>query len=1443
MTGWDDLPLAEHHVAKLVESGITPETARAFGIHSITSVDQLPEGFEFRGEAAVPAIAFVWKDAETGQDRIQLRVDRPEDNLDRDGKECRYLWRVGYDVLLGERRRTDEPGTVLIVEGTKQSIVAAAYAGEGTAVYGIAGCRTWQRDGVPTAALEVCDSANVIVVLDSDAADNPEVYEAGMKLAEAIRAEGAKSVRFARVPGGKKSGLDDYLGGRRPERRELCLAKLIEGAKTKPADQKPTARKKAAVRPAAMPSPDGRPQIVINNERLQVINDLTAALLDRWNTVRLFNHGNAIGQFVASRCQMSTVGEGALQDIIQQTAITVRRAKGDDEDAIEYAWPEAQAVKALMSRHEYFAKLDRITQAPFVRKDGTICQVNGYDELTETLVVMDDALTGIDVPSSPTASEVALALKLIMEEWLGDFPFFTDADRANALALVVTPFVRGQMPVVPLAVIDGLQMGVGKNLFADCFHTLVIGGASEPLPWPREDDEVRKVITSAFRTGASLFVFDEAHHLDGAALAQALTAHTWKDRQLGVSQMLSFPNRVTWVSLGNAVRIEGDITRRVYRVALRPATPNPQDRPTSSFRHPDLLEWTRENRPRLLTAVLTLVRAWFAAGQPKPSSRVSSFGSFEAWERIVGGIVEHAGQGGFLANLQEWRSETSYTAGFWSAHIHWLRDKFGDEAFTVADAYAAMRNDPNRESPPDMTDLLTDPDKYKRMLGVQYFKHRDRYYDGLRLTREDHGAQRKVAKWRVGVDGDGSVTVATLTDPSGGSGGSGGTPTPTHHAEKTCFPDAPSDADTHVSAHIRGSDAPSAPSAPSGDQKPLVSSTEGDITGQSTYTQSDITDVLPATAAESVDLHTYVRSSAVTLPEGVVSFDIETDDSDKLWHRSKEFIRLNGYQVGAEIRATADASEMAELIRSARVVVGHNIMNFDLVAFALHHGIDLHDLAAQGRVIDTMLSSVLAYPPGSGVDQGRIKKEFSLDQLGRKFFDSAKTGDLKALAKEFEGFDGVPVNDARYVEYCAGDVELTSRLAMRLRDEPGAINDYTRREHRIAAIAAQIRMNGFRVDLGVLAERLHAGRERRKQLVDTLVNRYGLPLVDAKGKAYAAPHQSKLGKAAIDKAFADLGVTLARTPKSGDPALGKEEMEKLREVYGERPDVLDLLDTIGELNGIRTVYETVERCRLGDRVHPDIAMFQSSGRWSITEPGLTVMGKRGGKHIEREMFLPETGHVIVAADLSQVDARAVAAHCQDPAYLALFEDGRDSHKEIALAVWGDAGRRDDAKVIGHGWNYGMGLANLARKCGSHEAAREFDAAMRERFPGLVEWKRDVAARADAGELLDNGFGRKLRCAPGAGWTQAPALMGQSAARDIMMEGLLRMPREMYPYLRAVVHDEIVMSIPEDRADEIEAQVLEALSFPWSPHGPDSRHVQIEAGFARRGKSWGAVYEK
>jgi hypothetical protein len=370
-----------------------------------------------------------------------------------------------------------------------------------------------------------------------------------------------------------------------------------------------------------------------------------------------------------------------------------------------------------MSQSRAFTGLDRIMRAPFVRADGTVCQAAGYDAASRTALVLEEGLA-VDVPQDPTAEQVSAARKLLLEDWLGDFPFPTDGDRANALAMMVTPFVRDRIDLAPLAVVDGLQMGVGKNLLADCLSILVYGVAAAPRPLSSENEEVRKTITSALRKGEALVVFDEAHVIEGRSLAQALTSETWSDRLLGSSRDIQLPNNVTWIALGNQVSVNADCVRRAYWIRLAPAYANPQDRPSESFRHPELKEWTREHRSELLGAVLTLIRAWYAGGCGY-TPRGESFGSFTRWEKTVGGVLQAAGVEGFLDGLRGKRAESDWTGSVWVEHLAWLAESFGTGGFSCADVRSRAMGAPGEFlAPPGLEDTAVKG--WSRALGKAY---------------------------------------------------------------------------------------------------------------------------------------------------------------------------------------------------------------------------------------------------------------------------------------------------------------------------------------------------------------------------------------------------------------------------------------------------------------------------------------------------------------------------------------------------------------------------------------------------------------------------------------------------------------------------------------------------------------------------------------------------
>jgi putative DNA primase/helicase len=153
------------------------------------------------------------------------------------------------------------------------------------------------RAGVPSADLAVVADQEVLIALDADAATNRNVYDAGVALREACLIQGAASVRFLRVPGGAKSGLDDVLGGQPADARERYLSGLIDVARARPRAEKPEApavripKAKRGASEDGAESPwfaDGQLQVLTLSEAVQ---EAAPAALSREHRVAVYQDG------------------------------------------------------------------------------------------------------------------------------------------------------------------------------------------------------------------------------------------------------------------------------------------------------------------------------------------------------------------------------------------------------------------------------------------------------------------------------------------------------------------------------------------------------------------------------------------------------------------------------------------------------------------------------------------------------------------------------------------------------------------------------------------------------------------------------------------------------------------------------------------------------------------------------------------------------------------------------------------------------------------------------------------------------------------------------------------------------------------------------------------------------------------------------------------------
>lgn len=231
----------------LADRGISEHDAARFGVLRVEDATDLPAGAPDYWSKMLPAYAFPWT-SPSGVTQWQLRPDNPP--LDDNQRPKKYVFAKGATPVLNALTYERTNRTSLVVEGTCQSLAGAINAPDGVNVFGIAGCNSWLSDGIPIADLHALAGTDVYVCLDADASENFRVYRAGEQLAHAITVTGVKTVRFVRLPGTGKAGLDDVLAATLPEHRTGLITNLIDEARDrggqgadKPAPNKPRGSK------------------------------------------------------------------------------------------------------------------------------------------------------------------------------------------------------------------------------------------------------------------------------------------------------------------------------------------------------------------------------------------------------------------------------------------------------------------------------------------------------------------------------------------------------------------------------------------------------------------------------------------------------------------------------------------------------------------------------------------------------------------------------------------------------------------------------------------------------------------------------------------------------------------------------------------------------------------------------------------------------------------------------------------------------------------------------------------------------------------------------------------------------------------------------------------------------------------------------------------------
>jgi hypothetical protein len=732
------ITLLPHHLEHLHASAISDEVLAGTGYFSATkSADLVGYGWRTsrRVKLLLPALAIPVRGAASGPGFVDYAILRPDTPVPLNGKGPKYAAppksTPRLDVHPSQRHFLLDPTIRLwMIEGVKKRDALVSVDEFAISIAGVWG---WKGAGALTDLDAIAlRGREVVIGFDSDTWRKRIVWKAARRFGELLARKGA-TVRFLVLEddGTAKVGIDDFLAS------SGTLADL----EVRVHDDLPECAE-----------PEGLPVIMSNHRQMRDVSDEAIASLVAANQPPfLFIRGNALFRQVADKETgapiLQAVSSPALRGHLARTANWQRITLNGLVDVP----PPNEIVEDILALPELpLPPLLGLIEAPVMRPNGSVLDQPGYDVATHLLYVPARGLN-VTVPMSPSAAEVNAAQKLLLD-LIGDFPFDSEASRANALGELLTPILRPTIIVgcVPLGLHDAPQAGTGKGLLADVTGTIATGRELSKGTPPHTEEEWRKYITASLVRGSSVIVFDNVDSaLSSAALSSVLTTGEHTDRILGVSKMVTLPQKVTFIATGNNIRLGGDLARRCYRIRLDARMSRPWQR--AGWRHPELLVWTRENRGRLLGALLTLARAWFAAGRPAATTPI--IGGFEDWSQNVGGVLAHAGVKGFLGNLDVLYDDADEEGRQWEGFLVAWHEHFRGSMFVSTSQLtdAIRTNRALRDAvPDDLAEDLGREHTFVRRLGRALSSRVDKRFGdgGLHIKKKDdtHSGQ---PRWSV----------------------------------------------------------------------------------------------------------------------------------------------------------------------------------------------------------------------------------------------------------------------------------------------------------------------------------------------------------------------------------------------------------------------------------------------------------------------------------------------------------------------------------------------------------------------------------------------------------------------------------------------------------------------------------------------------------------------
>ncbi len=415
----------------------------------------------------------------------------------------------------------------------------------------------------------------------------------------------------------------------------------------------------------------------------------------------------------------------------------------------------------------------------------------------------------------------------------------------------------------------------------------------------------------------------------------------------------------------------------------------------------------------------------------------------------------------------------------------------------------------------------------------------------------------------------------------------------------------------------------------------------------------------------------------------------------------------------------------------------------------------------------------------------------------------------------------------------AESADVTGRLAAALRqdvEQSGLLKLYEEIDLPLVSVLARMEDAGVKIDTRALASmssRLEKEIETKareiyeccgqefnvnspKQLADVLFNKLALP------------KPIKYGKGRVASTAVDVLEGLALSHEAPRLVLEYRQLSKLKSTY---------VDALPALLNPAT-----------GRLHTTFVQTgTATGRLASVNPNLQNIPIRTelGREI-RAAFIAEPGHVLLAADYSQIELRLLAHYSKDPLLVEAYRRGDDIHTLTASQVFGvpplmvTPEHRRQAKVVNFGIVYGLSPFGLSQNLGIEKSeAKRFIDAYFEKYAGVRKFIDRILEEARREQKVRTLFGR-IRPIPDInsknanmrGFAERTAVNTplQGTAADLIKMAMIRIDsalreQKLKSRMTLQVHDELVFEVPEGEVDRMRTLVREQMENVHSLNVP------------------------